>query len=70
MKCPHPLMKYLQFFKEIRTYCGWKPSENNILNRIKISVSLKEKVYLGLFGAVVSKVAMLKLSALAIGGVL
>ena len=40
MKYPHPLVKYLHFSKEIRTYCGWKPSENNILNRIKILLFL------------------------------
>ena len=39
-------------------------------NASKFTVSLKEKVYVGLLGAVVSIVAMLKLSALAIGGVL
>ena len=36
----------------------------------KFTVSIKEKVYVGLLGAVVSIVAMLKLPALAVGGVL
>ena len=40
MKYPHPLMTYLHFFKEIRTYCGWKPSHYNILNRIIILLFL------------------------------